>query len=175
MMTLSNDTYLIEYDNIKALSIADVLQKVDHTKGLALSQMRLHDLNYFKGEHIYPGHGVYLFRKGTDIVYVGKVRNMSFIERIPKHFDLRHRGWFNRLLKIICEKELNISHRDSDDNLKIANQYAFENLNLVLIHFKENKKVDGVERLLRSCINALNKFKTVRYRRLDQILDEYSK
>ncbi len=175
MIFTPNNTYLIEYKDIKNLSIENALKKIEQTKGLALSQMRLQNLNYCNGKHIYPGHGVYLFRKGTDIVYVGKVRNMSFIERIPKHFDLRHRGWFNRLLKIICEKELNISHRDSDDNLKIANQYAFENLNLVLIHFHENTKVDGIERLLRSCTNALNCFKTLKYRRLDQKLEDYKR
>ncbi len=51
-------------------------------------------------------HGVYLFYNEKKILqYVGKSTSRSFAERIPAHFDLRPKAWFNTLPKKMCPKE----------------------------------------------------------------------
>ena len=167
----NDDKYIISYEEIMNRSVADVLIQLSSLKGKALSSLTLRDLSYAEGRYIFPGHGVYLFRKGTEIVYVGKVRNMSFVERIPKHFDLRHAGWFNRLLKLICTKELQL--KSTDEHIMKAHDYAFSHLNIVLIHFEYHNRVDRIERLLRSCTSALNSFKSVRLKNYNTLLNEY--
>lgn len=170
-MENNSDDYLIKYEDIKNLSINDALKKLEQLDGKELSKLRLVDLTICNNQYIFPGHGIYLFRQKKEIVYVGKVRSMSFIERIPKHFDLRHSGWFNRLLKIICLKKLGIEH--SDENLLKAHTFAFSHLNLVLIDFGIDKNVDKIERLFRSCTGALNSFKKVKHKNVSQIIDTY--
>jgi hypothetical protein len=168
---MERDNYLIEYDEIRHFSIENCLQRIKSCDGKKLSDLKVMDLSYHNGKAIYPGEGVYIFREGTSFRHVGKVSAMSFTERIAKHFDLRKGAWFNRLLKIICEKKLEIEV--TDENLRIASNYAFKNLNLVLINFKEKKRIDRIERMFRASTDTLNRFKGERVKSREIIVDEY--
>jgi hypothetical protein len=166
-----NDNYLIEFDEIKELTIKELLDRIKKTKGKALNELKVKDLSYHNGNLITPGEGVYIFREKTEIVLVGKVSSMSFTERISKHFDYRPYAWFNRLLFLLCERHLKLEK--SEQNFKLASKYAFDNLNIVLINFKSREKINRIERLLRSCTNTLNKFKHLKERNVEKIVNEY--
>jgi hypothetical protein len=169
---MSQDNYLLEYEEIKDLSIRSFLELLDKTEGKQLSELKVRDLSYHNDQHIWPGSGVYLFRDQKRVIYVGKVSAMSFTERIAKHFDYRPAAWMNRLLKLISEKEFK-HERHTSVNLKIASKYAFENLNLVLINFEDRSRINRTERLFRSCTQPLNKFKNLTEKNLEKIIGEY--
>lgn len=84
-----NDQYLIQYRDIENATIQNLLDKLDLIEGKALNELKVQDLSYHNGIPIWPGQGVYLFRKGKRVLYVGKVSSMSFTERIAKHYDFR--------------------------------------------------------------------------------------
>lgn len=165
------DDYLIEYDEIKHSSISDFIEKIKTTEGKKLSELKVMDLTYHNGQLIFPGEGVYIFRENQEIFLVGKVSSMSFTERIPKHFDYRPFAWFNRLLFLVCERHLKLER--TEENFKVASKYAFENLNIVLVNFKNRERINRTERLLRSCTNTLNKFKYLQEKDLTKLVNEY--
>lgn len=78
----------------------------------------------------------------------------------------------NSLLKIISKKELG-HETQNDNNLKIASEYAFDNLNLILINFEKRNRINRTERLLRSCARPLNKFKILSEKNFDKLICEY--
>ena len=168
---MENDNYLIEYESIKHLSIKEFLQHLESVKGKNLNELKVSDLSYHNLTPIWPGEGVYLFRNNKNITYVGKVSSMSFTERIPKHFDIRHFAWFNRLLELICVMEL--KHKWNNAGAKKASKYAFENLNLILINFSNRQRINRTERLIRSCSGALNRFKSLQENNLNKTIDNY--
>lgn len=167
---MQND-FLIQFDDIKHLSITSFIDKIYDTTGKRLNDLKVKDLSYHNGELITPGEGVYIFREGKEILLVGKVSSMSFTERIAKHFDYRPYAWFNRLLFLLCERHLKLER--NEENFKIASQYAFDNLNIVLINFGDRSKINRIERLLRSCTNTLNKFKHLKAENLDLSVIDY--
>jgi len=156
------DNYLLNYEKLSQLTINEFLKKIEATEGKVLRELKVSDLTYYNNAPIIPAEGVYIFREDKKIIYVGKVTSMSFTERIPKHFDTRHKAWFNRLLKIICEKHPDYKSPITDENLRTASKYAFENLNLVLINFENRDRINSIEKLIRATTNTLNKFKTLR-------------
>ncbi|MEQ8684634.1 MAG: hypothetical protein RIE86_05040 [Imperialibacter sp.] len=169
---MTKDDYLIEYSDIETGSIQSLIDRLDQINGKDLNELRVQDLSYHNGEPIWPGQGVYIFRKGKRILYVGKVSSMSFTERISKHFDFRSFAWMNTLLKLISKKELEHETQDHD-SLKRASRYAFENLNLILINFETRDRINRTERLLRSCARPLNKFKNLTEKNFEKLLCEY--
>ena len=159
--------FVLQYSTVKNLTINCFISKLKDTPGIKLKSLKIKDLS-----DIYPGLGVYIFKQGKKFYYVGKVSSMSFVERIPKHFDLRESAWMNRLLKIICEKQLN--KEINYECLKNASKFAFNNLNLVLINFEENwEKISRIERLLRSTNEPLNSFKTIKIEDQSIIINKY--
>lgn len=165
------DDYLIEYEDYKNLPVKNLLDAISLSRGQLLQDLKVRDLTYHNSLAIFPGQGVYIFRENKDAVYVGKVSSMSFTERIAKHFDFRNFAWMNGLIKAICSKKMALDI--NDDNLKLSSEYAFDNLNLVLINFTERSKINRTERLLRSCMSPLNKFKYLKENDLEKILFEY--
>jgi len=168
---MKKDNYLIDYEHVKNSSITDFLEIVSKAEGKRLNELKVQDLTYQNGKEIWPGEGVYIFRNNREIVYVGKARSMSFTERVPKHFDFRHFAWFNRLLELICTKTLGLEW--NDENAKKASSYAFKNLNLVLINFKDRDRINRIERLLRASTESLNKFKNLKVKNFNIKLDDY--
>lgn len=165
------DNYLIEYEDLMASSINNLLETIRKVPGKKIDELRVKDLTYHNSKEIWPGEGVYLFRDKDEVIYVGKATSMSFTERIPKHFDFRQFAWFNRLLELICKRILELEW--NDENAKKSSKYAYENLNLVLINFTHRERIGRIERLLRSCTESLNKFKYLKEDDLDKKLDEY--
>jgi ribosomal protein L24E len=147
-------SYLIQYDSIENEDLQTVVNILSMLDGIALSQLQLSDLILCQGEVIYPGNGVYLFRRAKEVLYVGKCSRMSFIERVPNHFDVRKQAMQNHLLKNICRKMWEIP--DTDEHLMEAAKYSFQNLNLILINFRQHKeKIGEVERSLQKGCAAL--------------------
>ena len=153
------DNYLLQYSDLENLTLREFKDKVEKLQGINLKDLKISDLTFYNGNPILPSEGVYIFREGTNFVYVGKVTSMSFTERIPKHFDTRTFAWFNRLLKIICEKKN--EKEITDENLIEASKFAFKNLNLILINFTKRERINSIEKLLRASTNTLNRFKTL--------------
>jgi hypothetical protein len=171
MIAIKRDDYLIQFDEVKTGTIDKLLKTIQSKDGKLLNELKVKDLSYHNSDPIFPGTGIYIFREGEKVVYVGKNSSMSFTERLAKHFDLRHGAWFNRLLELVCTKILQLDW--NDQNALAASKYAFENLNIVLINFKDRSRVDRIERLLRSCAEPLNKFKSLRENNLEKIVDTY--
>lgn len=166
--------YLIDFSTIENLSIQEAFRFVNEIQGIDIREMKVQDLSCYNGEFIYPGNGVYLFREGTTIRYVGKAESMSFIERIPKHFDIRKFAWFNRLLELTAENQWRIPEEElNDEAMMLASTWAFENLNLVLIHFTSRDRIARTERMFRTSETAWNRFRKVRINEFERMVCEY--
>lgn len=163
--------YLLQYSDLENLTLREFKDRIEKLKGVNLKDLRISDLTFYNGNPILPSEGVYIFREGKSFVYVGKVTSMSFTERIPKHFDTRTFAWFNRLLKIICEKKT--EKEITNENLVEASKFTFDNLNLILINFKKRERINPIEKLLRASTNTLNKFKTLRITDNNLIIKNY--
>ncbi|MEE1961492.1 hypothetical protein V1387_02255 [Allomuricauda taeanensis] len=155
------NNYLIEFDNYSNLSVFEFIDLISKTKGISLKDLKVQDLTYYNHELINPGHGIYIFKTDEKILLIGKARSNSFTERIAKHFDVRPKAWFNRLLFIICREHFNVEL--NDDNFKLASKYAFENGRLILINMKNLSQIDKFESILRGTTETLNKFKKKRF------------
>ena len=168
------ENYLLQFDEIKNLTASELIGLLNSKKGVPLKDLRLYDLSHFKGQNIYPGIGVYVFKDANEPIYVGKCLSSSFIERIPKHFDSRKVAWFHRLLELITLKKLDLKII-SDDSLLKASDYAFENTSLILINFSIDQKasIKSLEKLLRIILKPLNKFKNKKLKDYNMIVSEY--
>jgi ribosomal protein L24E len=163
--------YVIDYDSIKHLSIAESLRTIANVPGIPLNELKVMDLSYYKGEHLYPGEGVYIFRVDNEIKLVGKAESMSFTERVPKHFDPRPYAWFHRLLELVGG---GLNKQSSEKEFQAASREAFNTMNLVLIHFTSSRaRIARTERMLRASTNCMNKFKRLKEHNLEKIVDEY--
>lgn len=154
--------YLIEYDQYLDLSLEKFIDVINATEGVKLKDLKVSDLTYFNNEFIDPGHGIYIFKTEEKILLVGKARTMSFTERISKHFDVRPKAWFNRLLYVTCLDHF--GDKKTEENFKKASRYVFDNARLVLINMKNPAQIDQFEKVLRgSTIEPLNKYKHKKY------------
>ncbi|MEQ9307282.1 MAG: hypothetical protein RJQ14_25435 [Marinoscillum sp.] len=150
--------HYVEFEEFEDCTLNIFLKHLEHLEGIELSDLKVSDLSMSNGKIVTPGEGVYLFRRGTEVLYVGKVSSMSFTERIGKHFDVRRYAWFNRFLKLIAEKVDEVDCKE-DEYLIKALEYALKHCNLILINFKERKRINKFETVLRRTTNPLNKFK----------------
>lgn len=110
--------YLIEFSEHLHLNLEQFIDVIENTEGIKLSELKVKDLTYYNEQIIYPGHGIYIFKTSENILLIGKARTMSFTERIPKHFDIRPKAWFNRLLFITC-REYFKSKLEEEDFFKV--------------------------------------------------------
>ena len=159
--------FVLQYKDFEEGTIDGLLQKIKSTSGVRLSELKVMDLF-----DIDPGEGVYIFIDSKiKLFHIGKVSSMSFVERIPHHFDIRKGAWMNRLLKIICEKHWNVEINDK--NLYKAAKFAFAELKLILINFNNREKIERIERLLRSTGEPLNRFKSFKLKDATIKLKDY--
>lgn len=158
---MNNTNYLIEFEDYENKSISQLIQDIRLTEGIKLNDLKVKDLTYYHNEIINPGLGVYIFKLNNTFFHIGKVRSNSFTERIPKHFDIRPKSWFNRLLFITCREYYNIP-LDNSNYIK-ASDFVFNNLSLVLLNIKNIDKIDTIEKIMRSNTETLNKFKYKKY------------
>jgi hypothetical protein len=133
--------YLIKYEGQRQMPIKQLIDKIKATEGIRLKILKMEHLIYYKNDYIIPGNGVYIFREGDKLIYVGRCSSQTFIERIARNLDINENAWQNILLKNICrksEKEIN------EKNLKSAAKHAFEKISVILINFT-NRKLDKRE------------------------------
>lgn len=154
--------YLIQYEDIKHIEndIPELIKLINDTPGFPVKDLKIMDLVFNDGKPIYRGVGVYIFKTSQKVYYVGSCVSRNFVERIPAHFDVRHGGWFNTLLKFIMKQDHKLR---SDQNLTEAALHAFENLKLVLINFDRaddtqiKHRIKNLEsRLGRDCLKPYN-------------------
>jgi hypothetical protein len=154
--------YLIEINELKQLSIQDVVERLQGIEGIKIGELKVNELVFYNNKPIYTGNGVYVFKdtQSNDFIYVGSCVARNFVERIPAHFDIRHEGWFNSLLVNIIK--VKYDGNKTNDNLTKAAQYAFSNLSLILINYEEynRESIKYLESTLRKALKPYNKFKT---------------
>ena len=112
---MKND-YLLNVNDLRDLTIVQVIEKLKTTSGIQLRNCTIADLVFFEENPIYSGNGVYVFKENGDFIYVGNCVARNFIERIPAHFDVRAGGWFNSLLVNIIKKKYNKQNISSTVN-----------------------------------------------------------
>jgi len=169
--------YLVQFHDIKELSIAELTDLLLKKRGLPISALKVMDLAFYKGEPIYSGNGVYIFKTKEKVIYVGDCIARNFVERIPGHFDLRPGGWFNSLLKAIVKKKY--QEAVTEASLQKAAKEAMETYELILINYSTNdfypngvknkKIVNCLESLLRITLKPLNTFK---HKKIPQGIDK---
>ncbi len=157
---MMNQKYLLQYHEISNLSISDLITLLNNTPGLPCATMKVIDFIYCDNQPIHSGCGVYVFKQGKDIFYVGKSSSRSFVERIPAHFDLRHGVWFNTILRYVAD------HRTSTDKktlpgIQAAGRYALDHLSVILINFRADDywntdRIQVLENLLRMTTKPVN-------------------
>ncbi|MCI9844562.1 hypothetical protein [Flavobacterium pectinovorum] len=153
--------YLIEFDEHSHRSLKQFIDLIESTEGIKLNELKVKDLTYCNEQIINPGHGIYIFKTDENILVVGKARTTSFTERIPKHFDIRPKAWFNRLLFITCREYFKVEL--TNENFLMSSRYVFENARLILINMKNAEKIDQLENILRGTTRTLNKYKKLKY------------
>ncbi len=142
-------------------------------KGIKISDLKVKDLVFCSNNTpIRTGNGVYIFKYKDTAIYVGNCVARNFVERIPAHFDIRHNGWFNSMLRSILK---NNNKEASDENLEKEALYAFNNFELILINFpKYNKEaMNKLEVYLRIVLDPINGFKHKKLEYANTIVKDY--
>lgn len=163
--------YIIHY---KKQPLEELVNAINLLKGLPLSEMTVKDLVFdrLNGLPIRTGNGVYIFKNLERTYYIGNCVARNFVERVPAHFDIRHNGWFNSLLKAIIKynniQKEEIDQNDYNNHLEFSARFAFDNLNLILINFSDYNKneINNLENLLATKLKPIN----TRFRKLNFLL-----
>lgn len=168
------DQYIINYTTEETLE--ELVKQIDALEGLPLSKMKIQDLvfNSLDGEPIRTGNGVYIFKNSEMTFYIGNCFARNFVERIPAHFDIRHNGWFNSLLKAIIKNQnidfKNKTPEEKNEFLEKAAKIAFDKINIVLVNFLKYDKteINNLERRLAEELNPIN----TRFRKIKVDINE---
>ncbi len=133
-----------------------LLDDIKNTSGKKVNQILLSDFILEEIDGYELNHGIYVFKKDSEIKYIGKASSRPFIERVPAHLDIRRNGWMNNMLKYLSE--------DSDPkNYLKESLHVIENYELLLVLFKTEDctkdKISEAERFLINNTNCLNKKK----------------
>ncbi|MGQ9705622.1 MAG: hypothetical protein ACUVWP_01285, partial [bacterium] len=121
--------FILNFKKIKKVKLKNFKENYKNCK-IKLNGLKLKQLI------IKPGIGVYIFYKDNEIEYIGRNSSKCFVERIPSHFDIRKKGWFNQILKNYCEELNNINKDDIiDENLENASNEIIKNYSIQIINF----------------------------------------
>ena len=145
-----------EYKEIKEDNFNILLDAITNTSGKKVNQILLSDFILEEIDGYELNHGIYVFKKDSEIKYIGKASSRPFIERVPAHLDIRRNGWMNNMLKYLSE--------DSDPkNYLKESLHVIENYELLLVLFKTEDctkdKILEVERCLIQSTPCINKKK----------------
>lgn len=124
--------YIIEYSH--EINDEHLESLIRSMPGMPLSQLKIKDLVFYQEKPIHSGNGVYVFKRGEEICYVGNCIARNFVERIPAHFDIRAGGWFHSLLVALIKKKYGKVPK-TNEKLQEAAEIAFTELSLILINF----------------------------------------
>lgn len=151
--------HLINYSEIKNLSINDLIEKLSVIRGININDMTLKDFIFYNNSPITSGCGVYIFKNKNQFYYVGDCSSRSFIERIPCHFDTRPEAWMNVLLKHYTKRSKNLEIDKT--NLENSAIEVFADCTLIMINFEKRdpEKISKLEKILLSTLNPINKSK----------------
>ncbi len=147
----------IPFTRDKEINFNSLLEAVEKTCGKKMKEVLLSDFILNEPEGYELNHGVYIFKDGPNIKYIGKASSRPFIERIPAHLDTRANGWMNNMLKIIWEDT------SRSDYLR-ESLFVIENYELLLVFFSKEEdhlkeKISEVEKFLINNLSCLNKKK----------------
>lgn len=154
--------YLINFKTIENCSITQLVTLLTETEGIKIKDCLISDLVFYKGDPIYSGNGVYVFKSADIFIYVGCCVARNFVERIPAHFDLRKSGWFNSLLQNIINKK---GWARTNESLAEAGKIAMDSYSLTMINFplgdhpQNISDIKALETLLRRVLDPYNSFK----------------
>jgi hypothetical protein len=143
-----------EYKEIKGDNFNILLDAITNSSGKKVNQILLSDFILEEPNGYELNHGIYIFKKGTENIYIGKASSRPFIERVPAHLDIRRNGWMNNMLKYLS--------KDSDPKNYLKESLdVIENYELLLVLFKTEDcttdKISEAERFLIDNTNCLNK------------------
>jgi len=131
----NNDKYFIlNFKDIEDKTLKEFKESYNKEEyKIILNELKLYQLI------THPGIGVYIFYENNKVMYIGRNSSKCFIERIPAHFDIRKKGWFNQLLYYYCEYTYKKNRNEiTVENLKNASDYIIEHYSLQLISFEVN-------------------------------------
>jgi hypothetical protein len=139
------------------IEIDKLLDDIQSLEGKKLNQLLLKDFVLKEPIDCNLHHGVYIFKKDDEVVYVGKASSRPFIERIPAHLDTRGYGWMNTMLKYLSKED------KREKGYLEESIYAIDNFELLLVLFKTDdctkENITKVESYLIDNTNCLNKKK----------------
>ncbi|MBR9703514.1 hypothetical protein GOV10_05725 [Candidatus Woesearchaeota archaeon] len=95
---------ILFYDDIKGLTFVELEKKMSSI-AKPVSEYSIADFIFYVGKALHPCTGLYAFFEGNVLMYIGKASSNSFVEQIPRHFDVRSGAWFNSLLKKMGTKK----------------------------------------------------------------------
>lgn len=161
-MEIKNQRHFVEISEIENLTLEECNDFLKNHRWISFADLRIRDLVFCGNKPIMQTNGVYLFldAKGA-IKYVGKSGSRSMVERIPSHFDLRPKSWFNTFLK----KKAGANNKSS---LAKAAKAIFDQYRLIYILFPNNarnkKRLGKLEKYLQvinrdSVLNSVRRIK----------------
>lgn len=133
-----------------------LIEQICGHSGKRLNDVHLKDFILEEPKDCNLHHGIYIFKKASEIRYVGKASSRPFIERVPAHLDTRGNSWMNTMLRYLAGDK-------KPDHFLVESLYAIENFELLFVVFKNdectNINISNVESYLINNTNCLNKKK----------------
>jgi hypothetical protein len=133
-----------------------LIEQIRSQSGKKLNDVHLKDFILEGPKDCNLDHGIYIFKKDSEIRYVGKASSRSFIERVPAHLDVRGNSWMNTMLRYLAGDK-------KPDHYLEESLYAIEHFELLFVVFKNdactNENISEIERFLIDNTNCLNKKK----------------
>ena len=138
-------THIHIYDEIKTLTIQELIDKIIKSKKIVIKDIRLIDLIYDRQSLI----GIYvIFNPSGKPVYVGKTGSRAILERIAAHYDLRPNGFMNSFLCALAGMKKGRKGPQANlEELKVAFDKSLEYM-LVFVGISDKSKITTIESIL---------------------------
>lgn len=97
--------FALFFEEICELPFDQFCKKLGAIKGIPIASLTLRNLYQLNAKLTGHGHGVYLFYRKNTVRYIGKNSSRTYLERIPAHFDVRIKSWFNSYIRAAIRDE----------------------------------------------------------------------
>jgi len=135
-----NNDYLIEYSDIRDITIDKFTEKLKSKMGLPLPDCKISKLESHNDKPILLGNGVYLVKDEENILFVGDCSSRKFAEKIPTHFNKRKGENLNKIDFHYIDSYLDFFTQQPNISLY--------NYKLILINFNQsNYSKDDISKL----------------------------